>query len=1158
MRKGLDRVKVRAVLERRHTAVLVGILAVVTLAVAYSTIEFLYRTAVLEQRARLTEMARSQARLIEAVARNELETVTDVSRATAATVGQVAAAHSQYESIGRTGEFTLGVREGDTIRFLLSPTSADESATPSTEIPWDSNLAEPMRRALRRESGTIVALDYRGRTVLAAYEPVDVLDLGIVAKIDLSEIQRPFRRAAIVSVGPTLAAILLGAWVFTRVSRPLLRRMEEVQERYEDVVETMGDGLAVQDADGRVVFVNDRLCQMLGRRRRDVLGRLSTELFSEESAEMHRRQLATLRLGETRSYEAVLRRLDESPVHVLVAPRRLRSRGRSRAGTVLVISEITDLKVMEAALRREKERAQLHLDIVGAMVVTLDSRGRIELVNRRAIDVLGYDSARDLVGRDWFSTCLPEQARAETRAVFAKLMDGDVASTASGENAVLRRDGETRLIVWHNTILRDAEGRISGTLSSGEDITELRRHGERLTHLNAVLRAIRNVNQLITRETDRDRLLSGGCRELVATKGVDHAWAVEVDSEGRPVRAAEAGIGESFEVLRGPMLRGELPRCCRRVLAGSAPVVLLDPANECAGCPAHNTHADTAAVGVPLRHEERIFGVLVVGVPRTWAKDDEQLSLFREVAGDLAFALRGLDTAEASRRAEAALETSEARYRSLFENAILGIYQMTSDGRILAANPALVAMLGYDSLEDLARANLEEGRYSSCERSDFRSRLEREGRVLGLEAQWRRRDGSMVQVRENAVAIRDADGRVLYYAGTVEDVTDRRAAAEALRQSEARYRSLFENAILGIYQTTPDGRILAANAALVRMLGFSSFEDLAARNLEEEGYAPEYSRSAFKERLEREGAILGNEAAWERADGSIVRIRENAVTVRDAEGRVLYYEGTVEDVTARWEAEQARRWLEAQLRQTQKLESIGTLASGIAHEINNPLTGIINFAELISARADEAKIREFASEIVAEGNRVATTVRSLLSFARQEKESHSPARIADIAAATLSLIGAVLRKDQVDVVVDIPADTPQVRCRSQQIEQVLMNLLTNARDALNVRFPRHDERKRIEIRARGVVHDGGRWVRVTVEDGGIGIPRAIQGRIFDPFFTTKPRDQGTGLGLAISFGIIRDHRGTLTVESEEGVFTRFAIELPAYDEDANEPGGEGG
>jgi PAS domain S-box-containing protein len=1015
-------VKQRTVLERRHTALLVGLLAVLTLAVTYSTIEFLYRAALSEQRARLTEMARSQARLIEAIARHEVEAGRPLSSAIAITLDQVVTAHSRYESAARTGEFTLARREGDRIVFFLSHASATAPAAPS-KIPFDSELAEPMRRALRGDSGTVIGLDYRGTAVVAAYEPVAVVDLGIVAKVDLSEIRAPFRRAGLIALGPAVAAILFGAWAFTRVSRPLVRRMEETQHRYEDVVEVMGDGLALQDAEGSITFVNDRLCQMLGRRRRDVLGRPLTDLISEESVGAHLRQMETLRPGMIRSYEAVLRCLDESSVHVLVTPRRLHSRMRKPAGSVVVVSEITDLKVMEAALRREKERAQLHLDVVGAMVVALDSRGRIDLVNRRASEVLGYDSPSDLVGRDWFSMCLPEVARAQTRAVFAKLMSGDVASAASAENAVLRRDGDTRLILWQNTILRDEEGRICGTLSSGEDITELRRQGERLAHLNAVLRAVRNVNQLITRETDRDRLLAGGCQELTGTEGVRYAWIVEVDSAGHPLRVGEAAVGEGFALLREQMLRGELPACCRRVLARGEAFVLTEPTEDCAGCPASVRYEDTAAVVVPLRHEARVYGVLVVAIPAAWAGDDEELSLFREVAGDLAYALHGLDTAEASRRAESALRTSEARYRSLFENAVLGIYQ-----------------------------------------------------------------------------------------------------------------------------TTPDGRILAANPALVEMLGFDSFEELAERNLEEEGYAPEYSRSAFKGRLERDGFILGNEAAWQRTDGSVIHVRESAVAVRDEQGRVLYYEGTVEDMSARYEAEEAKARLEAQLRQTQKLESIGTLASGIAHEINNPLTGIINYAELIRTRAGEANSREFAQQIIDEGNRVAKTVRNLLSFARQERESHSPARMVDIVDATLSLVAAVLRRDRIEVVVEVPADLPLVRCRSQQIKQVVLNLVTNARDALNARFPEEDDRKRIAIRAVSVSRGDRRGVRLTVEDYGHGIPAAIRDRIFDPFFTTKPRDQGTGLGLSISYGIIREHRGTLTVECEENAYTRFTVELPALDE----------
>ncbi len=277
-----------------------------------------------------------------------------------------------------------------------------------------------------------------------------------------------------------------------------------------------------------------------------------------------------------------------------------------------------------------------------------------------------------------------------------------------------------------------------------------------------------------------------------------------------------------------------------------------------------------------------------------------------------------------TKAAEEALRESEERFRSLYENATIGIYRTTPDGRILMANPALVEMLGYSSFEELASRNLaEEGFEPEYPRSAFQEEIERKGEVRGLESAWRRRDGTVIYVRESARAIRDEKGRTVYYEGTVEDITERKRAEEALRESEERFRSLYENATIGIYRTTPDGRILMGNPALVEMLGYSSFEELGSLNLEDKGTYVDRSRAEFKQLLEERGEIRGLESGWRRRDGTVLWVRESARAVRDEKGRTLYYDGTVEDVTERRKAEEElRRAHELLTSSEQRLKSI--------------------------------------------------------------------------------------------------------------------------------------------------------------------------------------------------------------------------------------------
>jgi PAS domain S-box-containing protein len=1146
----------RAALERRHTLILIALLAVLTLGVTYATIERLYIVAMAEERSRLAETAQSQARLIEAIARSNLELDGDLAAATSTTLAVVRAAHAEYAGLGRTGEFTLARRDGDSIVFLLIQRHSE--LTEHAPIPFQSGLAEPMHRALSGESGTLIGRDYRGVTVLAAYEPVAVLDLGIVAKIDLAEIQGKYRDAGLLTLGPALAAIALGAFLFIRVTRPLVERIGESEQRYRDFVELMTNGLMLQDADGMIVYANDRLCEMTGRSRQSLVGRPSIELFAEDSREEVVLHVERGRAGDSETYEAVVVLAGGVAVPVLVAPRPIFGPRGAYEGSFAVLSEVTALIEAQNALQSEKERAQQYLDVVGVLVVVLDVQGRIELINRRGLEILGYEAPTDLVGCDWFSTCVPEAVRDDVRRVFAQIIAGDLRPVRRYENAVVTRDGRRRLILWHNTLLRDPEGRIRGTLSSGEDVTERRRDERALSRRAMQLEIVNDVSQRLSSILNLDELLLHVTRAVQEGFGFYHAdiFLLDESREHAVFRVGSDPAGTAASRELGLRCRVGVDGMVGWVAATGEPLLAGDVSKEPRFLPDKLVPETRSELVLPISHEGRILGVLDLQSEELNAFASDDVWVMTALCGQLGAAIENA-------RLHEAVQTSEDRYRLLLQNANDAVYvhAVTPDapGRFFDVNDKACGMLGYTREElltmDIPRIDVPE----QAERTPaILKKLFAESRAV-FETEHVAKDGRRIPV-EVSVRLFDLHG-VPTVLSVARDITERRRAEAALRESEAKYRSLFENAVLGVYLTAPDGRILAANPALTSMLGYETFDELAARDLEAEGYHPEYPRSTFKERLDKEGYIVGLESAWTRKGGSTVYVRENAAAIRDDDGQILFYEGTVEDITQRREMEEAKLELEARLRQNQRLESIGTLASGVAHEINNPLTGIINYAQLIVDRTDDDSLREFARGIVDEGNRVAEIVKNLLSFSRQSRESHSPARVADLVTTSLSLIGAALRKDGIQIDVEVPGDLPSIKCRSQQIQQVLLNLLTNARDGLNARYPGYDKDKIVRVSAEKVNRDGRTWIRLVVEDRGAGIPASIVGRVFDPFFTTKPRDQGTGLGLSISYGIVRDHHGTLTVESVPNQSTRFLAELPVdngWDLSPPARGAEGG
>jgi signal transduction histidine kinase len=334
------------------------------------------------------------------------------------------------------------------------------------------------------------------------------------------------------------------------------------------------------------------------------------------------------------------------------------------------------------------------------------------------------------------------------------------------------------------------------------------------------------------------------------------------------------------------------------------------------------------------------------------------------------------------------------------------------------------------------------------------------------------------------------------------------------------------------------------------LLGIS-YEAIIHKNIVELGFLKDTVANQAKfEELQQSEYVRYDDLPLETADGRQIEVEFVSNVYLINQQKVI--QCNIRDITERKYLEREHEMLEAHMHQQQRLESIGTLAAGVAHEINNPINAAMNYAQLTQDRLPtDSPLVEYTREILHETERVATIVRNLLQFSRTEKQSHSLACMADVIESTLSLIRAVIRHDQITLAVNVPANLPRLRCRSQQIQQVLMNLMTNARDALNERYPGHDPDKVLNLSANLSEKEGGRWIRVTVEDHGIGITSEVREHMFDPFFTTKPRDKGTGLGLSISHGIVKEHHGELTVESEPGRFTRMHLDLPV-DKESNE------
>ncbi len=374
---------------------------------------------------------------------------------------------------------------------------------------------------------------------------------------------------------------------------------------------------------------------------------------------------------------------------------------------------------------------------------------------------------------------------------------------------------------------------------------------------------------------------------------------------------------------------------------------------------------------------------------------------------------------------------------------------------------------------------------------------------------------------------------------------------KAIIDAEIRYRTLFERIPLGLYRTTPDGKILDANPALWHILGYPDRKSLIKVNAKDL-YIDPADRDRWQALMDENGSVRNFEVRLRKYDGSIVWVEENSRVVLDKEGQTIYYEGSIEDISERKRIEQDKEKMQEQLLQAQKMEAIGTLAGGIAHDFNNLLTTIQGYTDLAMLKLDKNDpLYRDLKQIHLAALRAAGLTRQLLLFSRKQPMKLVSLNINRVIDDLLKMLNRVIGED-IEIKTFLEPNLWTVKADVGNIEQVIMNLAVNARDAMpsggtliirteNIFLSYEDSKNIPESRP-------GKFVSISIEDTGIGMEKNILPRIFEPFFSTKEAGKGTGLGLSVVYGIIKQHNGWINVFSEPGKGSTFRVYLPAFSE----------
>jgi two-component system NtrC family sensor kinase len=490
------------------------------------------------------------------------------------------------------------------------------------------------------------------------------------------------------------------------------------------------------------------------------------------------------------------------------------------------------------------------------------------------------------------------------------------------------------------------------------------------------------------------------------------------------------------------------------------------------------------------------------------------------------------------KQSEQRLKASEEEYQNLFERVGCGVYISSKEGKFVNANQTLLDMLGYKNKDEFLSLDITRDLYLRPEdRRRFQNLIEAEGRVVDYEIDFKRKDGTPANVLLTGHVRHGRDGEIIGYEGIIADQSHRKLMERELKEAYDFTNNIIHSSPNAIVAADMKGNIIIWNPAAEETFGYNIRDVIGKMNIRKvypEGVARKIMKMLRSPEYGGEGKLKSYPMVFVRKDGAVAEGNLSAAVVYDARGKEIATVGSFVDLEERLTMERALRRTQSQLLQAEKLAAMGRLTSQIAHELNNPLYGIMNTLELLKTEVPpENRRRKILDMALSETVRLSDLLRKMLSFSKPDQEEKQAVDINVLLDEILLLHEKQLRENDIQIVRSFADNLPNVHASKNQLRQVFINLIKNSMDAMP---------------------DGGTFavataseadfVKIEVSDTGIGIEKELQKKIFDSFFTTKDSVKGVGLGLSVCYGFIKEHGGDIQVDSIPGQGAAFTVSLP--------------